>query len=177
MRLSTWLKIVVVCALALGFWRLTGNVGLIGVTAGVMMLGVPMAIARYGRRLGDPVISGMLGGGIGWTLLAVGWSTIGGSRTGPVVIAAFLATGLVVGLLQGISYAVGDAVSGRPRPRSRRLAYKFDVALALLLIATIAASQVVAELHSAIFPGATPFTPPAPGPAPSITSAVRATVQ
>ena len=177
MRLSSWLKIVVVCALALGFWRLTGIVGLIGVAAGVMMLIVPATIGRYGRRLGDPVLSGMLGGGISWTLLAVGWTTIAGARPHPLALAAVVTAGLAVGLLQGINYAFGDAIRGKPRPRSWRLAYEFDVALALLLIATIAATQVVAELRWAVVPAAIPATPPAPGLAPSITTTAQASVE
>ena len=181
MRLSTLLKIVVACALALGFWRLTGVVGLAVVSAVLMLFVVPLAITRFGRRLGDPILAGIFGGGLGWALWALGFWSVDPAQIPYSMYMYAMAYCVVIGMAFGGSCGTvayfRPVVPSRRRPRSRRLAHKFDVGLALLLVAMLAAAPIVYEVRSMIRSVATPVKPPVPVLAPLPTTSVQAAVK
>jgi hypothetical protein len=147
MKLSSLVRLVIGSALALAYWRLTGRVGVAVAWVGATMILVPTVLIYYGRKLGDPILSGFFGGGLGFALWAVGWGMLGPQRLMPSVMFVLVPIGMIMGGFYGLMLAFRDRVLAR-RPRMNlRLAYLYALVLMLFLIAAIASGPVIDEVR------------------------------
>ena len=167
MKLATILKAIAVCAAALAYGRWTGYVGLFLVSVLVTCYVVPAALVEFGRRLGDPILAGLLGGRLACAVWVVGSSAVSTRRMAPQSVFALVPIGMVLGLLYGLFIDLGDCVRGRARPRDRRRAFRYDLTLLLFLIAAIASVVIVDTLRWEILPGVGGFSPASAASAPS----------
>ena len=151
-RLSSLVKLVAACAFVLAFWRLTGWTGVVAVSSGYVLVGLPIVLTRIGRRLGDPILSGLLGGGLAWACWAVVLTAFAPFQRVPNALLLMPPLGMMFGAIYGNLVYFRDSARGRVRRGSRRLAYRYDLVLFLFLVAAVSLIPVVDEVRWSILP-------------------------
>ena len=147
MKLSSLVKLVIASALALAYWRFTGWAGVAVAWVGTTMILIPAILLHFGRKFGDPILSGFFGGGLGFALWAVGWSMVGPERLPPGVMFVIVPVGMVLGGCYGMMIAFRDRILARKPRMSLRLAYLYAAVLMLFLIAAVASAPVIDQVR------------------------------